>query len=318
MAKKKINKSAPKKKAAKKVVSKKGKSKSASKKVSSSSVSGKGRKKKSVRLPNPYNVVRQAISEHYEKYANRRATKNEVSRIYYYIKQNFEGQSLRYVVLNIDVIIENHFQEFCRQNPVDLSRYARSFEWFYLKDFLYEEQGLHIETDIIRVDLSSIGIGVFEFAFDKFASKSDEIYRLCKGAGLKQDSPPPYFVLQNGYCDFQLKANVFIYKLLLDGDSLVGMLSPQGTTDVLTPVTSPISPVSPILPVSPQSGTSEGVGAVKTPLGVNYEFELEKERLRIESEERIRVKNEKMRELNQLLKDKVITFQEYLEALKAI
>ena len=179
-------------------------------------------KKKRGRKPsstNKYNEIKKAISEYYQSSVGRRVKRYELKVIYSWIKTTYGKQSLKYILMNIDVILDNFWQEYCNLYPVNIENFARFFDWYYFKNYLFDEVEYHYPSDIISVDLSQIGQGTFEFFMDEYAEKSEELYVIGKSAGLKDiEKQYPMIYLKNAYCDVSRKGNVFEYVLLLDGE----------------------------------------------------------------------------------------------------
>ncbi len=217
------------KKSSKKKPSKKVQPKSKSK-SSSKYQKKRGRKPSS---PNRYNEIKRLISQYYETSLGRKVKRYEIKVIYNWIKSTYGNQSLRYILMNIDVILDTFWEEYCNLYPVNIENFARFYDWWYFKNFIYEEVQYHYPTDIIRVDLSQIGQGIYEFFMDDYVRAVDELYQIGKAAGLKDlESPHPKYYLINGYCDVARRGNVFDYILLVDGE-IPDTLSP--TTPEVTP-----------------------------------------------------------------------------------
>ena len=121
-----------KKVAAKKVAAKK----KASAKSSSSSKKYKKKVGRKPSSPNRYNTIKSYISSYYQSTIGRSVKRYELKTIYQWIKDNYGNQSVKYVVMNIDVILDNFWREYCNIYPVDLENHARFFDWYYLKDYL--------------------------------------------------------------------------------------------------------------------------------------------------------------------------------------
>ena len=238
MAKKKqSNKSLP-----SKVKKKRGRPKGTTKKTVKSKSKPKSTPKKKYQrkrgrkpsAPNRYNEIKKAISEYYQSTVGRRVKRYELKVIYSWIKTTYGNQSLKYILMNIDVILDNFWAEYCNLYPVNIGNFARLFDWYYFKNYLFDEVEYHYPSDIIQVDLSQIGQGTFEFFMDEYAEKSEELYLIGKSAGLKEmDGVYPMIYLKNAYCDVSRKGNVFEYVLLLDGE--------------IPDETAPIEPQTPIV-----------------------------------------------------------------------
>ena len=206
----------PKSSAAKKVVSASAKKKASSKSSSSSKKYKKkvGRKPSS---PNRYNTIKSYISSYYQSTIGRSVKRYELKTIYQWIKDNYGNQSVKYVVMNIDVILDNFWREYCNIYPVDLENHARFFDWYYLKDYLSEEKEYHYPSDIIQIDLTAIGEDVMEFFMEDYIIKADEYYQLCTAAGIRRFDYPMIY-LKDAFCDISKKGNVYQYVLELDED----------------------------------------------------------------------------------------------------
>lgn len=328
---KKVNKgkkaSAPKKKATKKKAGSKVTAKKATKKTSKK-LSGKPSKRKSApkkknpkktgRKPsvsNRYNSIKSAISDYYKVSIGRSVKHYELKVIYAWINQQYGNQSIRYILMNIDVIVDNFWTEYCNMYPVDLKNHQRFFDWYLLKGYLDDEKDYHYPSDIIQLDLSEIGeTDAFEFFFNDYINKADEAYRLCKEAGFKNlRGVYPNYYLESAYCDVAKKGNVYKYRLLIDGEiPEEEPITPISSTPVVpiskTPVqTTPVAPVS----ATPQQQTTAPVAEL-TPQQV--EMELAKQRINKEYE----LKELKLKALAELLKQKTITFDEYMTAIKSL
>lgn len=277
----------------------------------------KGGKKKGKRRgrkpssPNRYNAVRKAISDYYLSAVGRRIRRYELKVIYDWIKANYGNQSIRYLLMNIDVVLDGFWTEYCNTFPVEIGNFARFFDWYMFKNILADEAEFHYPNDIIEVDFSDVGVEPLSFLMEDYASKAEEYYEICKTSGIKQSSPPPFIFLESAYCDVQRKGNVFKYKILLDGQvptetpqeapqatQQAQQDIPQATTEIPTQIAPKTAPQPP-----QQAASTEQV-----------QSEIEKERIRKEYE----LKNRKLDELSQLLRDKVITFEEYLKAVKEL
>lgn len=199
-----------KKVAAKKVAAKKKASASSSKKYKKKV----GRKPSS---PNRYNTIKSYISSYYQSTIGRSVKRYELKTIYQWIKDNYGNQSVKYVVMNIDVILDNFWKEYCNMYPVDLENHARFFDWYYLKDYLSEEKEYHYPSDIIQIDLTAIGEDVMEFFMEDYLIKADEYYQICTAAGIRRFDYPMIY-LKDAFCDISKKGNVYQYVLELDED----------------------------------------------------------------------------------------------------
>lgn len=286
----------------------------------------RGRKPSS---PNRYNLIKSAISQSYKDSAKRSIKRYELKIIYEWIVSEYGTQSLKYIVMNIDIIIDNFWKEYCNLYPIDKNNFALFFEWFNFKTYLSDEQKYHHETDIIQVDLNAIGQGVMEFMYDRYPSKSEEYYEICKAEGIKRESPPPALYLEDAFCDIAKKGNVFRYKLMLEsdmpirengngsGDNNSGLSTASNNSNIgnnssnnnnINNSNNTISETPPIInPNLENNTTNNGIST-------NNEFELGKERIKQE----YALKETKLKELAQLLKDKVITFDDYMKAIKMV
>jgi hypothetical protein len=334
MVKKKASskKSKPTKKATKKVAAvKKPKSLPAKKKVVSPAPKKKkkyvgkkrGRKPSS---PNRYNDIKQAISKNYLETVNRKIKRYELKIIYNWIKDSYGNQSLRYVLMNIDLIIDSFWKQYCNLYPIEINNYARFFEWYNFKNFLFTEKKYHYPTDIIQVDLNAVGLGTFEFFFEDYTSKCEEYYEMLKAEGIKRESPPPALYLVDATCDISLKGNVFKYQLLMDADipkidkntSVIG----SGTTQTNIPPTVPTSNANTNTgQINSNQGQNNNQENVLNPtnqnlsgLGGNTEIEIQKERIKAE----FNLREQKLTELRELLKAGVISFDEYMRGIKEV
>lgn len=267
-------------------------------------------------VPNKYNAIKSAISSHYKSTIGRAVKHYEMKIIYQWIESTYVGQSVRYILMNIDVILDNFWREYCNLYPVDLYNHARFFDWYNFKTFLNDEKPYHYPSDIIQVDLSAIGQENMEFFMEDYLSASEEYYQTCKSAGIKQTSPPPSLYLKDAFCDISKKGNVFQYILLLDGD--IPRSEPSDTPYPQSPANTPVMPPTgipqtgsvPASPVSPVS--SPAIPPAISP--EQAEIEIAKERTKLE----FQLKQAKIKELAQLLKDGVITFEQYIKAIKEV
>jgi hypothetical protein len=293
-------------KSAAKKVSRKPTKKAAKKAVKKSAKKGKpkkrGRKPNSV---NVYNTIKSAIAEHYQATIGRSLKRYEMKIIYQWIKDAYANQNTRYIIMNIDVIIDNFWTEYCNLYPVDLYNHARFFDWFNLKTYLNDEKQYHYPSDIIEIDLTEIGQGFMEFFMEDYLSKADEYYQICVQSGVKRESPPPSLYLKDAACDISRRGNVYKYVLLLDSnvpsETTDVTSAPKNTPSTSAPISAPKTPIS--APTTTQTLSTDQI-----------ELELGKERLKKEYE----LKQEKLKELSELLKQKVITFEEYKDAVKAL
>jgi len=290
-------------------------SKSPSKKTTS-----KGKKKyvgkkrgRKPSVPNRYNSIKTAISLNYADTINRKIKRYELKIIYDWMKNTYGNQSVRYILMNIDLIIDNFWQQYCNLYPVDINNHARFFEWYNFKTYLNDEKKYHYPTDIIQIDLSAIGQGIFEFFFEDYLSEVEKYYEICKSEGIKRESPPPALHLENAYCDIARKGNLFQYKLLLDAD----IPTTPRTTSAIPPVTPPTNP--PIAPASSTINVKKEEPLVPQTKDVplttqQIDVEIQKERIKAE----FMLREQKLKELAELLKQKVITFEEYMKAIKEV
>lgn len=263
----------------------------------------KGKKRgRKLGVPNKYNAIKSAISKHYYDVVGRKVKHHELKIIYKWIDSTHGEQPLKYILMNIDSIIDSFWQEYCNLYPVDITNFARYFEWYNFKTFLNDEKEDHYPTDIIQVDLTAIDEGIFEFLMEDYAGEVETYYEICKQAGIKRESPPPALYLEKAYCDVQKRGNVFEYKLLMD-EEMDAMAAQFRTTPTETNVNAPQAPT----PEENKSVKLEGTLDTRN-------VDADKEKLRLEYE----LKQQKLKELAQLLKDKVITFKEYMEAIRSL
>ena len=185
-------------------------------KVSTSKPKGKKRGRKPS-TPNRYNAIKSAISEYYQRTIGRNVKRFEMKVIYQWVKQEYGKQSVKYVVMNIDLIVDTFWKEYCNLYPVDLQNHARLFDWYYLKDYLSEEKEYHYPTDTIQVDLSAIGGGLFEFFMEDYVSKCDAYYAICTELGIRSYDYPRIF-LKDAFCDISKKGNLYQYVLVMEED----------------------------------------------------------------------------------------------------
>lgn len=285
------------------------KSKSVSKSVAKKKATKKSRKKRGRKpsSPNRYNAVRKAVSQYYLASVGRRIRRYELKVIYDWIKANYSTQSVRYLVMNIDVVLDAFWTEYCNIFPVNIGNHARFFDWFLFKNILTDEARFHFPNDIIEVDFSEVDYGIFEFLMEDYATKAEEYYEICKMSGIKQASPPPAMFLESAYCDVARKGNVYKYKILIDGEVPTEIPAPETVTAAPAPpvsgVATEIAPATEV-PQAPQQTISPE----------QIQLEVEKERIRKEFE----LKNRKLDELSELLRQKIITFEEYLRAVKEL
>jgi hypothetical protein len=329
MVKKKATskKSKPTKKATKKVA--------AVKKPKSSTVTPAPKKKKKYvgkkrgrkpSSPNRYNDIKQAISKNYIETVNRKIKRYELKIIYNWVKDTYGNQSLRYVLMNIDLIIDSFWKQYCNLFPIEINNYARFFEWYNFKNFLFTEKKYHYPTDIIQVDLNAVGLGTFEFFFEDYTSKCEEYYEMLKAEGIKRESPPPALYLLDATCDISRKGNFFQYQLLMDADipkaekntSTIG----SGTTQPNLPPTVPnvnlnantgdLNKNQAVNSTEVNANNQENVS--KEVSNQNIQIEIQKERIKAE----FNLREQKLTELRELLKAGVITFDQYMKGIKEV
>lgn len=283
------------------------------KKVSKSKPKKKYTGKKRGRKPsvaNRYNSIKSAISANYTETINRKIKRYELKIIYDWVKNTYGSQSARYVLMNIDLIIDSFWQQYCNLYPVNINNHARFFEWYNFKTYLNDEKKYHYPTDIIQIDLSAIGQGIFEFFFEDYLSEAEKYYEICKSEGIKRESPPPALHLMDAYCDIPRKGNLFKYKLLLDADIPV---TPRVISSVSQPLPPPLAPTSKTIDVKKEEPlVPQDKNAPLTPQQIDVE--VQKERIKAE----FLLREQKLKELAELLKQKVITFEEYMKAIKEI
>lgn len=291
----------------------------------------RGRKPSS---PNRYNDIKQAISKNYLDTVNRKIKRYELKIIYNWIKDSYGNQSLRYVLMNIDLIIDSFWKQYCNLYPIEINNFARFFEWYNFKNFLFTEKKHHYPTDIIQVDLNAVGLGTFEFFFEDYTSKCEEYYEMLKAEGIKRESPPPALYLVDAVCDISRKGNVFQYQLLMDDDipsaksknpsdfgsrNVAGSAGVNNATGATNQNTPPTVPTSNVNANTGQINSSQGVNnnqsnVSKEVLNQNAEIEIQKERIKAE----FNLREQKLNELRELLKAGVINFDEYMRGIKEI
>jgi len=300
MAKKKPSKKLPPKKSLKKVVKVKAKSKV----LSPKKYKGKKRGRKPS-VENRYNSIKSAISSTYSKMINRKVRRYELKIIYGWIKDTYGNQSVKYIILNIDIILDNFWNEYCNLYPVDLKNHQLLFDWFYLNEVLSTEKEDHYPTDIIQIDLTTIGDGVMEFFFEDYLSKVEDYYQICRSRIRRDVSPQPMVELISASCNISKKGNVYKYVIQVEGESV---LEPT-----VTPIQEGIVPqvVVPSVNVLPPSAPPTQRISLEPE---EAKLDLEKEKLRKE----YALKEQKLKELSELLKQKIITFEEYMKAIKEI
>jgi len=274
--------------------------------------SAKGKARKPSK-PNRYNIIRSAISSYYATTVGRRVKGYEIKVIYSWIQETYGSNPVRYVTSSIDIILDLFWQEYCNLYPVDIANFTRVMEWFHLKNILVNELDLHYPTDIIQINLDEIAEAPIEFFMQDYSAGWQDYYQTCKNAGIKTESPPPTLILESAYCDISKRGNLFKYRLSLTDD----MPSVMSTTPIVTPTPTPEMPVEPIVtsPIT-ESTTTPIVTSpipVLTPEQV-MEVEIQKERVRAE----YGLKQQKLQELSELLKKGIITFEQYMEAIKSI
>jgi hypothetical protein len=216
MAKKRATNKSKSKSSSKPKVKKQGKVKSKTSLPSKAKPKGKKRGRKPS-TPNRYNAIKSAISNYYQSTIGRNVKRFEMKVIYQWVKENYATQSVKYVVMNIDVIIDTFWKEYCNLYPVDLQNHARFFDWYYLKDYLTEERAFHYPTDVIQVDLTAIGGDVIEFFMEDYIEQCDAYYSICTGLGIRSYEYPMMF-LKDAFCDIGKKGNLYQYVLTLDED----------------------------------------------------------------------------------------------------
>lgn len=295
----------------------------------------RGRKPSS---PNRYNDIKQAISKNYLDTVNRKIKRYELKIIYNWIKDSYGNQSLRYVLMNIDLIIDSFWKQYCNLYPIEINNFARFFEWYNFKNFLFTEKKHHYPTDIIQVDLNAVGLGTFEFFFEDYTSKCEEYYEMLKAEGIKRESPPPALYLVDAVCDISRKGNVFQYQLLMDDDipstkntppnqnlsglggkntSVIGSGTTQPNLQPNAPSATPNANTGQINNLPNQNnnfGGSNQENVSDEVLKQQAEIEIQKERIKAE----FNLREQKLNELRELLKAGVINFDEYMRGIKEI
>ena len=232
--------------------------------------------------------------------------------------------------MNIDVILDAFWTEYCNIFPVDIGNHARFFEWFMFKNILRDEARFHFPNDIIEVDFSEVDYGTFDFLMEDYASKAEEYYEICKMSGIKLASPVPALFLESAYCDIARKGNVFKYKILYSGDvpeedtppgdtpaPEITTSAPVETTGAITETTTGQNQVGTSAPPLQQPQQPQQQPQQQQPqaaLSEQARIEIEKERLNKEYE----LKNKKLESLSELLRQKIITFDEYLRAVNEL
>lgn len=260
---------------------------------------------------NRYNSIKSAISSHYINIVGRKVKRNELRILYSYVKERYSNQPLKYVLMNIDSIIDNFWTEYCNLYPIELSNFEPAFEWYNIKTVFDYEKQFHYPADIIEIDLSAIDSGKMEFYAEEYAGKTDEFYEICKTQGLKRESPPPMVILRNAYCDVNRRGNVYEYYLSTDEDSPRAFPSEPERGEMREP---PKEPIPSDLRASEPDSRGKSTRDEKTTESAKNQVEIEK--LRIASQEAI--KKQKLEELAKLLKDGVISFEQYLKGVKEV
>ena len=234
--------------------------------------------------PNRYNAIKSAIANYYQTTIGRNVKRFEMKVIYQWVKQEYGNQSVKYVVMNIDLIIDTFWKEYCNLYPVDLQNHARLFDWYYLKDYLSEEKEYHYPTDVIQVDLTAIGGEVLEFFMEDYVAKCDEYYAICTELGIRSYDYPRIF-LKDAFCDISKKGNLYQYVLVLEDEGDVsgekGQNKPLGSDKPKSEGLG--SPIGESSSTGLKSSQEVGTGAVATRTGavatgaVETESEISKE-----------------------------------------
>ena len=218
--------------------------------------------------PNRYNAIKSAIANYYQTTIGRNVKRFEMKVIYQWVKQEYGNQSVKYVVMNIDLIIDTFWKEYCNLYPVDLQNHARLFDWYYLKDYLSEEKEYHYPTDVIQVDLTAIGGEVLEFFMEDYVAKCDEYYAICTELGIRSYDYPRIF-LKDAFCDISKKGNLYQYVLVLEDEGDVsgekGQNKPLGSDKPKSEGLG--SPIGESSSTGLKSSQEVGTGAVATGTG---------------------------------------------------
>lgn len=266
---------------------------------------GKKRGRKSG-VENRYNSIKSAISSNYSIMINRKIRRYELKIIYGWIKDTYGNQSVKYILQNMDIIIDNFWNEYCNLYPVELVNHELLFKWYNFKEVLTEEKEYHYPTNVIQIDLTAIGEGVLEFFYEDYLSNIEEYYRICRARIRRDKSPQPDVELISALCDVSKKGNFYKYIIQVEGESVLEpTVTPiqEGITTLVTPL--------PLVNVLPPSAPPTQRVALEPE---EAKLDLEKEKLNKE----YLLKELKIKELYELLKQKIITFDEYMKALKEI
>lgn len=264
----------------------------------------KGKKRgRKASVPNRYNSIKSAISENYQKTVGRSIKRYELKVVYGWIKDTYGNQSIRYVLMNIDIILDNFWNEYCNLYPVDLSKHERIFDWYRFREVLSEEEDDHYPTNIIQVDLTAIDGGVMEFFFQDATDYLEEYYQICRAAIPRNQSPQPMLYLNDASCDISKKGNIYKYVLQTNDETPSEAIKTPSIVPI-TPVSETTTTKTPSVPLTPV------IKPVLSPQ--EAQLDLEKEKLRKEYE----FKEQGLKQLREMLKEKEITFEEYMLAVK--
>lgn len=317
----------------KKSVSLKGKSKKGSakpkppRKLTAAQIINEKRK----RGVNRYNIIRAAISDSYAE-QGKKISNATIKEIYAWIKEKHADSPTSQIVDNIDALIDSYFESLGLET-IDLSKYNPAVEWFGFKEVLHDELSLHKDNDLIRVDLTDIGVIEWvDFLMEDYLTGGEKTYEKCKESGIRRVSPVPMIELIEAFYDAGLSSNVFMYKITAEeefrdtvGEGVVPPVelvsTPEGVekpTVTAKPEPTPAKPSKPTAVVAPTAGapTTEQIQSA--------------ERIRIEeikSAERIKMReleltakserqDKERKELLLLFRDKLITLKEYTDAVR--
>ncbi len=277
---------------------------------------------------NRYNSIRAAISSSYAE-QGKKISNAEIKEIYAWIKDKHSESPTSQIVSNIDVLISQYYGEVGVET-IDRSLFNPAVEWFGFKEVLHDELSLHKPDDLVRVDLTDIGVVDWvDFLMEDYLTGAETVYERCKEAGIRRASPVPMIELIDAFRDDGENRDVYMYKITAEEEFMdavgtgvappVDIVEGEGEKAVI-PITKEPAVTK---PTKPTTGVPPTTAAPLSPeqIASNERIrlkELENERDREIRQEKL-VEREKVRkDFLQLFRDKLITLKEYTDAIKEL
>ena len=135
----------------------------------------KSKKKGANSKVNRYIAIRSATSKYCRENYGKSCPEKEMNRIYWELKARYGEVPISSVLDEMDVILGNKDRDAL---PDDLIL----FSWFHIEYLLFRADGLFFRADDIVLDLSNMGMGLFEGKYGEMPLiYRDEIYPTLRG-----------------------------------------------------------------------------------------------------------------------------------------